>query len=152
MLDCEWISFWTANHHKQTIALSVLDSQRKGERSGIATSSTSSKTSSPLPSRANFGLSIFEVVMASGKSIMPQQLCGSFYSGTVNSGIPPDEAKKKPNEKQQQENKHMTCRRDGICINSLLSCCLQLQINANQLRCPFDAYRHMHLVARPIRC
>ena len=48
--------------------------------------------------------------MASGKSIMPQ-LCGSFCSGTVNSGIPPDEAAKKSNEKQQ-ENKHMTCRRD----------------------------------------
>ena len=102
MLDCEWISFWTANHHKQTIALSVLDSQRKGERSGIATSSTSSKTSSPLPSRANFGLSIFEVVMASGKSIMPQQLCGSFYSGTVNSGFPlaRDEAKKSQSNKK----------------------------------------------------
>lgn len=66
----------------------------------------------------------FEVVMASGKSIMPQQLCGSFYmySGTVNSGIPPDEANKQ--EKQAHDvpvSAGTTC---SICRScSCRSCC-----------------------------
>ena len=66
------VSFWTAKRHKQKIAFGLVpDSQRKGGRECW-------KISSPLPSRANFGLSIFEEAMASGKVNYAQQLCGSF--------------------------------------------------------------------------
>lgn len=91
------------------------------------------------------------------KSIMPNNFVGHLFSGTGNSGIPPADE----DQTEKQENKHMTCRYmylpflllrrprcRCICSNTGKQPFILLfaAANAKQLRCPFDAYRHIHLV------
>ena len=118
MLDCEWMyklrSFWTAKHHKQKIAFGlVLDSQREGGREW--------KISSPLPSRANFGLSIFEEAMASGKVNYAQQLCGSFR--LAGPGIPEFPLKLSTQQKNTKTAHDVPVSAGTTCTGSICRAC-----------------------------